>query len=52
MIKKSEDIEQWLKITEWSQKQISVKEIQKVQEQLKELDLIPEIKDNIYFLPH
>ena len=48
---KVEDIEQWLKITTWSQKQISVKEIQKVQEQLKELDLIPEIKDNSYFLP-
>ncbi|WP_324719144.1 substrate-binding domain-containing protein [Salinimicrobium sp. HB62] len=48
---KVEDIEQWLKITTWSQKQISVKEIQKVQEQLKELDLIPQIKDNAYFLP-
>ncbi len=48
---KVEDIEQWLKITTWSQKQISVQELQKVQEQLKELDLIPEIKDNSYFLP-
>ena len=48
---KVEDIEQWLKITTWSQKQISVLEIQKVQEQLKELDLIPETKDNYYFLP-
>ncbi|MHA6280440.1 substrate-binding domain-containing protein [Salinimicrobium sp. CAU 1759] len=48
---KVQDIEQWLKITTWSQKQISVQELQKVQEQLKELDLIPEIKDNSYFLP-
>lgn len=48
---KVQDIEQWLKLTSWSQKQISVQEIQKVQEQLKELDLIPEIKDNFYFLP-
>ncbi|WP_029033021.1 substrate-binding domain-containing protein [Salinimicrobium terrae] len=47
---KTEDIEQWLKITSWSQKQISVQEIQKVQDQLKELGLIPEIKDNYYFL--
>lgn len=46
---KVEDIEQWLKITNWSQKQISVQEIQKVQEQLFELGLIPEIKENIYF---
>ena len=46
---KSEDIEQWLKITTWSQKQISVQEVQKVQEQLFELGLIPEVKDNTYF---
>lgn len=46
-----EDIEEWLKITNWSQKQISVEEIQKVQEQLLELDLIEEVKDNINFLP-
>lgn len=46
-----EDIEEWLKITNWSQKQISVEEIQKVQEQLRELDLIDEVKDNINFLP-
>ncbi len=46
---KVEDIEQWLKITNWSQKQISVQEIQKVQEQLFELDLIPEVKENKYF---
>lgn len=47
---KVEDIEQWLKITTWSQKQISVQEIQKVQEQLLELNLIPETKDSYYFL--
>lgn len=49
---KTEDIEQWLEITHWSQKQISVQEIQKVQEQLHELGLIPEIKESHYFLPH
>ncbi|WP_029036079.1 substrate-binding domain-containing protein [Salinimicrobium xinjiangense] len=49
---KVEDIEQWLKITQWSQKQISVLEIRKVQEQLFELGLIPEVKENHYFLPH
>lgn len=49
---KVEDILQWLEITTWSQKQISVKEIQKVQEQLKELELISKIEDNSYFLPH
>jgi len=48
---KVEDIEQWLKLTTWSQKQISVQEIQKVQEQLLELDLISGMKDNYYFLP-
>ena len=48
---KVEDIEQWLKITHWSQKQLSVQEIQKVQEQLFELELIPEIKENFHFLP-
>jgi ABC-type nitrate/sulfonate/bicarbonate transport system substrate-binding protein len=48
---KAEDIEQWLKLTTWSQKQISVLEIQKVQEQLLELNLIPETKDSYYFLP-
>ncbi|MGB7786167.1 MAG: substrate-binding domain-containing protein [Salinimicrobium sp.] len=47
---KQEDIEQWLKITEWSQKQLSVGEVEKVQEQLKELNLISETKENSYFL--
>lgn len=48
---KVEDIEEWLKITHWSQKQISVQELQKVQEQLFELGLIPEMKENLHFLP-
>lgn len=46
---KIEDIEQWLKITHWSQKQISFQEVQKVQEQLLELGLINEIKEGTYF---
>ncbi len=49
---KEEDIKQWLKITNWSQKQLSVEEIHKVQEQLKELGLISEMKDNLDLLPH
>ena len=49
---KPEDIEQWLDITRWSQKQISVTEIDKVQEQLKELGLIQNTKENSYFLPY
>ncbi|NJW53382.1 substrate-binding domain-containing protein [Salinimicrobium oceani] len=48
---KVEDIEQWLQITQWSQKQISVQEIQKVQEQLHELDLIDKMEENLHFLP-
>jgi sulfonate transport system substrate-binding protein len=48
---KVEDIEQWLQITQWSQKQISVQEIQKVQEQLHELDLIDNMEENLHFLP-
>lgn len=45
-----EDIRQWLKITTWSQKQISVMEIDKVQEQLLELGLIDQKEDNTSFL--
>lgn len=45
-----EDIRQWLKITNWSQKQISVMEINKVQEQLLELELISKKVDNSSFL--
>ena len=47
---KMEDIRQWLKITTWSQKQISVMEINRVQEQLQELGLISEKKENAFFL--
>lgn len=47
---KEEDIEQWLKITHWSQKQISISEIEKVQDQLYELGLISEKKPNDFFL--
>lgn len=45
-----EDIRQWLNITTWSQKQISVMEIDKVQEQLLELGLIDKKEDNASFL--
>lgn len=45
-----DDIRQWLKITTWSQKQISVMEINKVQEQLLELGLITKKEDNASFL--
>lgn len=45
-----EDIRQWLKITSWSQKQISVVEINRVQDQLTELNLIPEKIANSEFL--
>ena len=47
---KQEDISQWLDITTWSQKQISVMEIEKVQDQLKELGLISEKWENSLFL--
>ena len=47
---KEEDIHQWLQITNWSQKQISISEIEKVQDQLFELGLISTKKPNSYFL--
>ncbi|MFD1095938.1 substrate-binding domain-containing protein [Salegentibacter chungangensis] len=37
---KLEDIKNWLEITNWSQEQISTQELDKVQEKLKELNLI------------
>lgn len=43
---KEEDIREWLKITEWSRGQISVEEIDLVQEQLYELELIPKKVNN------
>lgn len=39
---KPEDIKEWLKLTEWSQQQISEEEFERVQEELKELNLIEE----------
>lgn len=37
---KVEDIQQWLQLTQWSQSQIKAKSLQKVQQVLKELNLI------------
>ena len=37
---KLEDIQEWLQITEWSQKQLPEDTLMKIQETLKELDLI------------
>ena len=37
---KPEDIKEWLKITEWSQQQIDIKTLNKVQNQLHELNII------------
>jgi sulfonate transport system substrate-binding protein len=48
---KEEDIHQWIKITQWSQKQLSVAEINKVQDQLLELDLIDKKLNISEFLP-
>ena len=39
----TEDIDAWLSITEWSEKQLSSKTLQKVQQTLHQLDLIKEI---------
>lgn len=44
---KKEDVSQWLNITSWSQNQISIMELDKVQEQLLELQLIPNKMDNL-----
>ncbi|MFT4943177.1 MAG: sulfonate transport system substrate-binding protein [Candidatus Paceibacteria bacterium] len=37
---KLEDVQQWLALTQWSQKQLSTKEVARVQEKLMQLDLI------------
>ncbi|RZJ78800.1 MAG: ABC transporter substrate-binding protein, partial [Chryseobacterium sp.] len=37
---KQEDINEWLKLTEWSQKKLDKKTFDKVQSQLAELDII------------
>lgn len=47
---KVEDIREWLKITNWSNKQISEKELQKVQKTLLELNLVLEILPTSYFI--
>ncbi len=39
---KEEDIKEWLSMTSWSRELISETELDRVQDQLKELDLIPE----------
>ena len=41
---KSEDVKEWLKITEWSQQQISKDDVINVQNQLKNLNLISDIQ--------
>lgn len=43
---KEEDIKEWLKITRWSSEIISAEELHRAQEQLFELDLIPQKVDN------
>jgi ABC-type nitrate/sulfonate/bicarbonate transport system substrate-binding protein len=35
-----EDVQQWLSLTEWSQKQLSIKEVSRVQDKLVQLELI------------
>jgi ABC-type nitrate/sulfonate/bicarbonate transport system substrate-binding protein len=35
-----EDVQHWLSLTDWSQKQLSIKEVERVQKQLLKLDLI------------
>lgn len=47
---KPEDIKDWLNLTEWSQKQISGEEIDRVQEELKELNLISKKADKEFIL--
>lgn len=49
---KQEDIELWLSLTHWSQKQISVAELNKVQGQLLELDLIPKMINSSDLIDH
>lgn len=43
---KEEDIKEWIKITDWSQKQISEEELENVQDQLNKLNLIEEKVSN------
>ena len=50
---KLEDVQEWLSLTEWSQKNISNKMVKKVQKQLKKLDIIDkklDFKDLVFEL--
>ena len=50
---KPEDVREWLSRTEWSQQQLDDEELDRVQEELKELGLIPQKlkkQDLLYFL--
>ena len=40
-----QDVQEWLSLTEWSQKQIDKETLDRVQKQLRALDIIPEIID-------
>ena len=45
-----EDIQEWLGLTEWSQEQLSVDHLKQVQERLKSLDIIDEVRNPDAFL--
>lgn len=52
---RSKDIRNWLKLTEWSQSQLTEEELEAIQDQLLELRLIPERLENdalLYSLNH
>ncbi len=40
---KIEDVQQWLSLTQWSQKQLSINDLRHVQEKLMQLELIENI---------
>jgi len=48
---KIEDVQQWLSLTQWSQKQLSISDLGHVQEKLMQLELIENIvsQDKILF---
>jgi hypothetical protein len=48
---KIEDVQQWLSLTQWSQKQLSALELKKVQDKLLQLELIKNrlLEENILF---
>ena len=45
-----EDIQEWLGLTKWSQEQLSIDHLKQVQERLKSLDIIDEIRNPDAFL--